>query len=89
MEQYARVLLNSYASRLAVAFTAEDYRQLFRLDGQMSLFDRPLEAMQLRWIRCPSSASSLSLIDEEEGHEQTNRSAGAGAASSPDQKGVL
>ena len=57
VEQYARVLLYSYASRLAVVFTVEDFQQLFRLDGQMSLFDRPLEAMQLRWIRCPSSAS--------------------------------
>ena len=74
VEQYARVLLNSYASRLAVAFTAEDYQQLFRVDGQMSLFDRPLEAMQLRWIRCPASASStsLSLRDEEKGHEKPN-----------------
>ncbi len=59
VEQYARVLLNSYASRLAVAFTSEDYQQLFRVDGQMSLFDRPLEVMQLRWIRCPTQASSV------------------------------
>lgn len=60
VELYARLLLNSYASRLAVAFSAEDFQQLFRIDGQMSLFDRPLEAMELRWIRCSVSASSSS-----------------------------
>jgi DNA polymerase I len=86
VEQYARVLLNSYASRLAVAFTAEDYQQLFRVDGQMSLFDRPLEAMQLRWIRCPASASSCSLRDlevEERGHHD------AAPVHSSDEKGCL
>jgi DNA polymerase, archaea type len=61
VELYARLLLNSYASRLAVAFTAEDFGQLFRIDGQMSLFDRPLEAMQLRWIRCPAPTSPCTL----------------------------
>ncbi len=91
VEQYARVLLTSYASRLAVAFTGEDFRQLFRVDGQMSLFDRPLEAMQLRWIRCPASASttSLSLRDEEKGHVKPNRSAGVGTAHSSGEKGCL
>ena len=84
VEQYARVLLTSYASRLAVAFTAEDFQQLFRVDGQMSLFDRPLEAMQLRWIRCPATTSltPLSLLDEEKGHEQPNKSADAGSSPS-------
>ncbi len=61
VELYARLLLNSYASRLAVAFTAEDFGQLFRIDGQMSLFDRPLAAMQLRWIRCPAPTSPCTL----------------------------
>jgi DNA polymerase I len=84
VEQYARVLLTSYASRLAVAFTAEDFQQLFRVDEQMSLFDRPLEAMQLRWIRCPATTSltPLSLLDEEKGHEQPNKSADAGSSPS-------
>ena len=86
VEHYARLLLNSYASRLAVAFTGEDFQQLFRVDGQMSLFDRPLEAMQLRWIRCPASASSCFPSDhevEEKGHH------GAAPASNPDEKGCL
>jgi hypothetical protein len=86
VELYARLLLNSYASRLAVAFTAEDFGQLFRINGQMSLFDRPLEAMQLRWIRCPASASSSSLGEhevEEKGH------LGSRPATSPNDKGSL
>jgi len=49
------VLLTSYASRLKVAFAPDDFDQLFRLDGQTSLFDQPLAQMQLRWIRCESS----------------------------------
>ena len=51
-EHYVRVLLHSYAERLRVVFEAEDFSQLFRLDGQRGLFDRPIEQMQLRWIRC-------------------------------------
>ncbi len=54
VEHYLRILLYSYAERLRVAFKAEDFQQLFRLDGQLSLFDRLIEEMQLRWIRCPS-----------------------------------
>ena len=50
-EHYARVLRDSYAERLRVVFEAEDFSQLFRLDGQQGLFDRPIEQMQLRWIR--------------------------------------
>jgi DNA polymerase, archaea type len=53
-EHYVRVLLHSYAERLRVVFEAEDFSQLFRLDGQRGLFDRPIEQMQLRWIRCTS-----------------------------------
>ena len=51
-EHYVRVLLDSYAERLRVVFEAEDFSQLFRLDGQRGLFDRPIEQMQLRWIHC-------------------------------------
>jgi hypothetical protein len=86
VDLYARLLLNSYASRLAVAFTAEDFGQLFRIDGQMSLFDRPLEAMQLRWIRCPTPASASSL----KGHEVEEKGQhGARPATSPNEKGAL
>jgi len=53
-EHYVRVLRDSYAERLRVVFEAEDFTQLFRLDGQRGLFDRPVEQMQLRWIRCMS-----------------------------------
>ena len=53
-EHYVRVLRDSYAERLRVVFEAEDFSQLFRLDGQQGLFDRPIEQMQLRWIRCLS-----------------------------------
>jgi DNA polymerase, archaea type len=51
-EHYLRILRDSYAERLRVVFEAEDFSQLFRLDGQQGLFDRPIEQMQLRWIRC-------------------------------------
>ena len=53
IEHYLRILRDSYAERLRVVFEAEDFSQLFRLDGQQGLFDRPIEQMQLRWIRCP------------------------------------
>ena len=56
VEHYVRVLLSSYAERLRVAFTPDDFDQLFRLDGQVGLFDRPLDEMQLRWIRCDALA---------------------------------
>jgi len=56
-EHYVRVLLHSYAERLRVVFEAEDFSQLFRLDGQQGLFDRPIEQMQLRWIRCAREPS--------------------------------
>jgi DNA polymerase, archaea type len=52
IEHYLRILRDSYAERLRVVFAAEDYSQLFRLDGQQGLFDRPIEQMHLRWIRC-------------------------------------
>jgi DNA polymerase, archaea type len=54
IEHYLRILRDSYAERLRVVFEAEDFSQLFRLDGQQGLFDRPIEQMQLRWIRCPT-----------------------------------
>jgi DNA polymerase elongation subunit (family B) len=54
VEHYLRILRDSYAERLRVVFEAEDFSQLFRLDGQQGLFDRPIEQMQMRWIRCQS-----------------------------------
>jgi DNA polymerase elongation subunit (family B) len=52
IDHYLRILRDSYAERLRVVFEAEDFSQLFRLDGQQGLFDRPIEQMQMRWIRC-------------------------------------
>lgn len=57
VDHYLRVLLTSYAARLRVAFTPDDFDQLFRLDGQSGLFDRPLEEMQLRLIGCEPRAN--------------------------------
>ncbi len=75
-EHYARVLLQSYASRLAVAFTAEDFQQVFRTDGQLSLLARPVEAMQLRWIRCPTQADPVAMSTREAGEETLKRRSG-------------
>jgi DNA polymerase, archaea type len=52
VEHYLQVLVTSYASRLRKAFTPTDFEQLFRLDAQPGLFDRPVENIQPRWIRC-------------------------------------
>jgi DNA polymerase elongation subunit (family B) len=54
---YLHVLLTSYVSRLRKAFAPEDFDQLFRADSQLGLFDRPVEAIELRWIRCDADAS--------------------------------
>jgi len=51
VEHYLRVLVTSYASRLRKAYAAEDFEQLFRIDEQLGLFDRPLEHIQPIWIR--------------------------------------
>jgi DNA polymerase elongation subunit (family B) len=52
VEHYLRVLVTSYASRLRKAYTTEDFEQLFRVDEQLGLFDRPIEQIQPLWIRC-------------------------------------
>jgi len=49
---YIQVLITSYAARLRKAFSSEDFEQLFRLESQPGLFDRPVESIQPRWIRC-------------------------------------
>jgi DNA polymerase, archaea type len=65
-EHYVRVLRDSYAERLRVVFEAEDFSQLFRLDGQQGLFDRPIEQMQLRWIRCIAPTSEEAILNRSE-----------------------
>jgi len=52
VEHYLRVLVTSYASRLRKAYSPEDFEQLFRLDEQLGLFDRPIEHIHPLWIRC-------------------------------------
>lgn len=50
VEHYLQVLVTSYAARLRKAFAPEDFEQLFRLDGQSGLFDRPVESISPLWI---------------------------------------
>jgi hypothetical protein len=57
-EHYLQVLHGSYVSRLRKAFAPEDFDQLFRPDGQLGLFDRPIEDLQPRWIRCRDDDST-------------------------------
>ncbi len=51
VEHYLRVLITSYAARLRKAYTAEDFEQLFRLDEQLGMFDRPIDDIHPIWIR--------------------------------------
>ncbi len=44
-EHYVQILVSSYAARLKKAFHPDDFEQLFRLDGQNSLFDKPIESI--------------------------------------------
>jgi DNA polymerase, archaea type len=52
VEHDLQVLVTSYAARLRKAFSPDDFEQLFRLEDQPSLFDRPIESIHPRWIRC-------------------------------------
>jgi DNA polymerase elongation subunit (family B) len=54
---YLQVLLTSYVGRLRKAFSPEDFDQLFRPNAQLGLFDRPIEAIELQWIRCETPGS--------------------------------
>ncbi len=58
VEHYLRVLVTSYASRLRKAYSPEDFEQLFRLDEQLGLFDRPIEHIHPLWIRCQGEGTS-------------------------------
>jgi DNA polymerase elongation subunit (family B) len=49
-DHYIRVLLTNYAGRLRKAFTPGDFAQITRTDGQASLFDAPIDAIQPVWI---------------------------------------
>jgi DNA polymerase elongation subunit (family B) len=52
VEHYLRLLVTSYASRLRKAYGYEDFEQLFRVEEQPGLFDRPIEYIEPLWIRC-------------------------------------
>jgi DNA polymerase I len=52
VEHYVQVLVTSYASRLRKAYTPEAWKQLFRLDAQLGLWDQPLDRIEPLWIRC-------------------------------------
>ncbi len=52
VDHYIQALVNSYATRLRKAFAPEDFAQLFRPDGLSGLFDKPVEHIVPRWIRC-------------------------------------
>jgi DNA polymerase elongation subunit (family B) len=52
VDWYVRVLVASYAGRLTKAFAAEDFAQLFRVDGQRGLFDRGVGEMEVVRIEC-------------------------------------
>jgi hypothetical protein len=57
VDHYLRVLVTSYASRLRKAYAAEDFEQLFRLNEQLGLFDRPPEHIHPIWIRCQATST--------------------------------
>jgi hypothetical protein len=59
VEHYLQVLVTSYAGRLRKAFAPEDFAQLFRPDAQLGLFDRPVDRIQPRWIRCDAQSESF------------------------------
>ncbi|MFT3764209.1 MAG: DNA polymerase domain-containing protein [Minicystis sp.] len=51
-DHYTEVLVASYASRLRKAFAPADFTRIFRLDGQVGLFDGPMGSIAPLWIRC-------------------------------------
>lgn len=57
VEHYLLVLVTSYAARLRKAYSPEDFEQLFRLDEQLGLFDRPIEHIHPMWIRCQATST--------------------------------
>lgn len=57
VEHYLRVLVTSYASRLRKAYSFDDFEQLFRVNEQLGLFDRPIEDIHPIWIRCQATSA--------------------------------
>jgi DNA polymerase, archaea type len=59
VEHYLHVLVTSYAGRLRKVFTPEDFERVFRVESQIGLFDRPIEAIEPLWIRCGERAGEI------------------------------
>jgi DNA polymerase elongation subunit (family B) len=57
-EYYIELLTTSYAGRLRKAFAPADFDQLFRANGQIGLFDRPVADIGVQWIECASGKQS-------------------------------
>jgi DNA polymerase I len=64
VDHYIQALVNSYATRLRKAFAPEDFEQLFRLDGLSGLFDKPVESIEPKWIRCREESIQRSRNSE-------------------------
>lgn len=64
VEHYVHVLLTTYAGRFRKAFAPADWEQIFRLDGQTSMFDRPIDTIRPRWIRCGAAQPLAEVIGE-------------------------
>jgi DNA polymerase elongation subunit (family B) len=56
VEHYVQALVSTYAGRLKKALAPADFDQIFRTDGQLGIFDRPLAEITPLWVRCPSAA---------------------------------
>lgn len=53
VDHYVSALAETYASRLRKAFAPADFARIFRLDGQVGMFEGPLEEVSPRWITGP------------------------------------
>ena len=52
VDHYLGVLAATYAGRLRKAFAPEDFERVFRTEAQIGLFDKPIEEISPRWVRC-------------------------------------
>lgn len=54
VEYYSKLLTTSYAARLKKAFDTADFKELFSLETQPTLFavGKPIEEIEPLWIRC-------------------------------------
>ena len=57
VDHYARVLRQTFAARLARAFTADGYEAVFADPGQMSLFTPPVATIRTVLVKAPANCS--------------------------------